>query len=857
MAKDEIIYDFIEIERKWQEFWEKENTFKAEDNSQKPKYYALDMFPYPSGAGLHIGHPEGYVASDIIARYKKACGFNVLHPMGWDAFGLPAEQYAIKTGTHPSLTTQTNVDNFRRQIKSIGFAIDWEREINTTDPSYYKWTQWIFLKLFQRGLAYVDEKPVWWCPNLRAVLANEEVVDGKSEVGNHPVERRNLRQVVLRITSYAEKLLEGLDDLDWPDSTKRQQKAWIGRSEGAEVEFSIDGQDEKLTVYTTRPDTLFGATYMVIAPEHPLLEKLVDSPKKEEVNNYVQMAAKKSDLDRTDLAKDKSGVFTGSYCINPINGERIPVWVADYVLISYGTGAIMAVPAHDERDYEFAKKFGIEIKRVIANPNESTEKSKLPYSGDGVMINSNEYDGMEASACKEKIIADLEAKAMGKGAVNYKLRDWIFSRQRYWGEPIPLVWVSAADYENSKAVDGVLKNLIPEDPVTTNKDGHTLYALPLPPTELPLKLPEVENYQPSGNGESPLATISDWLEIWFDLESGKSIPRKEPKPDGKNWVPATRETNTMPQWAGSCWYHLRYIDPKNSHSLVSRENEAYWEGPDFYIGGAEHAVLHLLYARFWHRFLYDEGVLTNPEPYKKLFHQGLILGEDGNKMSKSIGNVVNPDVVIDAYGADSLRLFEMFLGPLEAVKPWSEKGIEGVHRFLRKVHRECHDASKHYDGEETNKETLRILHETILKVTEAIEDLRFNVAISQMMILGNHLQKVDSYSVDTAKKLLQLLAPFAPHLAEELWEELGGISSIVNESWPKAKKELLVNEEITIVFQVNGKLRGQGQFPKDADKNTILTVAKQDEKVMSFLENKEIVREIYVPGKLVNFAVKS
>ena len=856
MAKDEIIYDFIEIERKWQEFWEKENTFKAEDNSQKPKYYALDMFPYPSGAGLHIGHPEGYVASDIIARYKKACGFNVLHPMGWDAFGLPAEQYAIKTGTHPSLTTQTNVDNFRRQIKSIGFAIDWKREINTTDPCYYKWTQWIFLKLFQRGLAYVDEKPVWWCPNLRAVLANEEVVDGKSEVGNHPVERRNLRQVVLRITSYAEKLLEGLDDLDWPDSTKRQQKAWIGRSEGAEVEFSIDGQDEKLTVYTTRPDTLFGATYMVIAPEHPLLEKLVDSSKKQEVNNYAQMAAKKSDLDRTDLAKDKSGVFTGSYCINPINGERIPVWVADYVLISYGTGAIMAVPAHDERDYEFAKKFGIEIKPVIANPNESAEKSKLPYSGDGVMINSNEYDGMEASACKEKIIADLEAKAMGKGAVNYKLRDWIFSRQRYWGEPIPLVWVSAADYENSKAVDGVLKNLIPEDPVTTNKDGHTLYALPLPPTELPLKLPEVENYQPSGTGESPLATISDWLEIWFDLENGKSIPRKEPKPDGKSWVPATRETNTMPQWAGSCWYHLRYIDPKNSHSLVSRENEAYWGGPDFYIGGAEHAVLHLLYARFWHRFLYDEGVLTNPEPYKKLFHQGLILGEDGNKMSKSIGNVVNPDVVIDAYGADSLRLFEMFLGPLEAVKPWSEKGIEGVHRFLRKVHRECHYASKHYDGEETNKETLRILHETILKVTEAIEDLRFNVAISQMMILGNHLQKVDSYSVDTAKKLLQLLAPFAPHLAEELWEELGGISSIVNESWPKAKKELLVNEEITIVFQVNGKLRGQGQFPKDADKNTILTVAKQDEKVMSFLENKEIVREIYVPGKLVNFAVK-
>jgi leucyl-tRNA synthetase len=856
MAENQKIYDFTSIEKKWQEYWEREKTFRAEDDSEKAKYYALDMFPYPSGAGLHIGHPEGYVASDILARYKKACGFNVLHPMGWDAFGLPAEQYAIKTGTHPSVTTRANVDNFRRQIKSIGFAIDWDREINTTDSIYYKWTQWIFLKLFQRGLAYVDEKPVWWCPNLRAVLANEEVVDGKSEVGNHPVERRNLRQVVLRITAYAEKLLEGLDDLDWPDSTKRQQKAWIGKSEGAQVQFEIAGLDEKLEVYTTRPDTLFGATYMVVAPEHPLLKKLVISEKENDVQSYVEAAAKKSDLDRTDLAKDKSGVFTGSYCINPVNGEQIPVWVADYVLISYGTGAIMAVPAHDERDHEFAEKYQIEIRRVIGSKDGDEEKGKLPYSGPGVMVNSGEYDGMEADACKSKIISDLEEKGVGKGAINYKLRDWIFSRQRYWGEPIPLVWVSKEDYENAKNTKGIVKESLPHDPVTSDKDGETLYALPVPSSELPLKLPEVENYQPAGTGESPLATISEWLDIWFNLETGKSVSRNQSKPDGDNWVSATRETNTMPQWAGSCWYHLRYLDPQNEDQLVDPTKESYWGSPDFYIGGAEHAVLHLLYARFWHRFLHDEGVLKNPEPYKKLFHQGLILGEDGNKMSKSVGNVVSPDVVIDAYGADSLRLFEMFLGPLEAVKPWSEKGIEGVHRFLKKVHRECLQTEKHLQDEESNKETLKVLHETILKVTEAIEDLRFNVAISQMMILINQLQKVESYSKESIKILIQLLAPFAPHLSEELWESLGGKPSISNEPWPQARKELLVSDEITIVFQVNGKLRGEGQFPKDVDKDSVISAAKADVKVQSFLEGKEIVKEIYVPGKLVNLAVK-
>ena len=856
MAEDEKQYDFLAIEKKWQKFWEDEKTFRAEDNSEKEKFYALDMFPYPSGAGLHIGHPEGYVASDILARYKKACGFNVLHPMGWDAFGLPAEQYAIKTGTHPSLTTQTNVDNFRRQIKSIGFAIDWDREINTTDPNYYKWTQWIFLKLFQRGLAYVDEKPVWWCPNLKAVLANEEVVNGKSEVGGHPVERRNLRQVVLRITAYAEKLLEGLDELDWPESTKRQQKAWIGRSEGAEVQFQIDGMEEKLEVYTTRPDTLFGATYMVVAPEHSLLEKLVIPAKKEEVKAYIEAAAKKSDLDRTDLAKDKSGVFTGSYCINPINGEKTPVWVADYVLISYGTGAIMAVPAHDERDYEFAEKFNIPIQRVISGPDEEEEKNQLPYSGPGVMVNSGEYDGLDTDACKTKIIAALEAKDIGKGAVNYKLRDWIFSRQRYWGEPIPLVWVTKEDYQKAESVPGVIKDSLPEKAVTSDKDGQVLFALPLPASELPLKLPEVENYQPAGTGESPLATITDWLDIWFDLETGNSLSRTEPKPDGDNWVSATRETNTMPQWAGSCWYHLRYLDPNNTVNIVDSEKESYWGGPDFYIGGAEHAVLHLLYARFWHRFLHDEGVLAHPEPYKKLFHQGLILGEDGNKMSKSVGNVVSPDVVIDAYGADSLRLFEMFLGPLEAVKPWSEKGIEGVHRFLKKVFREANAAEKHSTSEESNPETLRLLHETILKVTDSIDDLRFNVAISQMMILANQLQKVESFSLETIKTLLQLLAPLAPHLSEELWQKLGGTDSIVYQPWPIARKELLVSDQITIVFQVNGKLRGEAKFAKDASKDEIISTAKEHEKVQAFTNGKEIVKEIYVPGKLVNLAVK-
>ena len=849
-------YEFSKIEPHWQEYWETQNTFQAIDNADQPKYYALDMFPYPSGAGLHIGHPEGYTASDILARYKKAKGFNVLHPMGWDAFGLPAEQYAVKTGTHPSITTKTNVENFRRQIKRFGFSIDWDREINTTDPEYFRWTQWIFLQLFKHGLAFVDERPVWWCPNLRAVLANEEVVDGKSEVGNHPVERRNLRQFVLRITAYADKLLKGLEGLDWPDSTKRQQTAWIGRSEGAEVEFTIDGHDGKnLTVYTTRPDTLFGATYMVVAPEHPIVPEITTEENKQAVENYIRQAALKSDLDRTDLAKDKSGVQTGGYCINPVNGEKIPVWVADYVLMGYGTGAIMAVPAHDDRDFEFAEQFNIPIVQVIESPDSETE---LPFTAVGKMMNSGQYNGMNSADCKRQIIEKLAAGNQGRAAINYKLRDWIFSRQRYWGEPIPVVWVSKEDYEKATHLTGgPIRDLMPESAVTTDREGETLYALPLPISSLPLKLPPVENYQPSGTGESPLATQPEWLNIYFNLQTGEAISQEDAKPEGEEWVSAIRETNTMPQWAGSCWYHLRYLDPKNSEALVDIEKEKYWGSPDFYIGGAEHAVLHLLYARFWHIFLHDIGAVTTPEPYQRLFHQGLILGEDGNKMSKSLGNVVNPDEIIDNYGADALRLYEMFLGPLDAVKPWSTENIQGISRFLRKLWNLIIDDR---DGQLQPKisqscespETEKILHESIKKVTDDIEHLRFNTAISQLMILLNHLQKAEKVSKSTVEDFLKLLAPLAPHIAEELWARIGGEPSIVNNGWPEFDASKLGATEITVVFQVNGKMRGEGTFPETASKEEILEAAKANPRVQSFIEGKTIRKEIYVPGKIVN-----
>ena len=855
MSTGRAEYSPAEIEPKWQKIWAQDKTFRAENGSSKPKYYVLDMFPYPSGAGLHIGHPEGYTASDILARYHWAQGYNVLHPMGWDAFGLPAEQYAIKTGQHPATTTETNVENFRKQIDHIGFALDWEREINTTDPAYFKWSQWIFLNMFKHGLAYVDEMPVWWCDELKAVLANEEVVDGKSEVGGHPVERRNLRQFILRITKYAEKLLDGLKDLDWPDSTKRMQTAWIGRSEGAEVDFALETiPGEHLRIYTTRPDTLFGATYMVIAPEHPLVDALTSEEQKNEVATYKLAAAKKSDLDRTELAKEKTGVFTGSYAINPVNGARIPIWVADYVLISYGTGAIMAVPAHDERDFEFAQTFNLPIQAVIEAEGKETT---LPYASAGKLIDSGKYSGMPSADAKQAIIADLEAGGTGTGAVNYKLRDWIFSRQRYWGEPIPIIWVSREAYDQVIASkDSALQAYLPEEPVTSLVDGTTCYALPVLPEHLPLRLPETDNYQPSGTGESPLANITDWLHVKVNIQTGAIVSR-DTQTDSSDWIDAVRETNTMPQWAGSCWYHLRYMDPDNAEKLVSSEAEQYWQTPDFYIGGAEHAVLHLLYARFWHRFLYDIGVLSEPEPYKRLFHQGIILGEDGNKMSKSRGNVVNPDDIIDQFGADSLRLYEMFLGPLEAMKPWSTQNIQGVVRFLKKVWMEFigpdgNPAKKISEGAALSAEDAKVFHQTIKKVTEDIQGLRFNTAISQMMICQNTLAKAPAYSLEIAKVFTQLLAPFAPHIGEELWERLGQAGSITHATWPTFDASKLVEDTMKIIFQVNGKVRGTAQLPKDMEKDAVIVAAKANEKVSQFIEGKTIRKEIYVPGKLVN-----
>ena len=860
MATQSPDYKPSEIEPHWQEFWASDKTFKAENCSEKPKFYALDMFPYPSGSGLHIGHPEGYTATDILTRYKWATGHNVLHPMGWDAFGLPAEQYAIKTGTHPAKTTKENIENFRGQIERIGFAIDWEREINTTDPGYFKWTQWIFLQMFKHGLAYVDEKPVWWCDTLKAVLANEEVVDGKSEVGGHPVERRNLRQVVLRITAYAEKLLDGLKDLAWPDSTKRMQTAWIGRSEGAELDFAIEGKPKEfLKIFTTRPDTLFGATYMVIAPEHQFVDILTTAENASTVEAYRDAASKKSDLDRTDLAKEKSGVFTGSYALNPVSGERVPVWIADYVLISYGTGAIMAVPAHDARDFEFAEQFDLPIIPVIEAPKKGGKDApKLPFSGKGTLINSGKYNGLTSEDGKQLIVADLAEKAAGKATVNFKLRDWIFSRQRYWGEPIPMVWVSLSDFEKVKAsVGSALLDYMPEGAVTSDMDGETMYALPVLPEHLPLKLPETESYQPSGTGESPLATIDSWLQVMVNIETGAIVAKDSAKASGNGWISAVRETNTMPQWAGSCWYHLRYMDPQNAEALVAPEVEAMWKTPDIYIGGAEHAVLHLLYARFWHHFLYDIGMLSNPEPYKKLFHQGIILGEDGQKMSKSRGNVINPDDIIREFGADSLRLYEMFLGPLEAMKPWSTQSIQGMVRFLRKIWSELIDdqgqpKAKLTNSDKADPDSEKVLHKTIKSVSEAIEDLRLNTAISDLMVCINHLQKTESYPKSVALQFLQLLAPFAPHIAEELWERLGEKPSVAKAPWPVFDASKLVESTAKIVFQVNGKTRNVVNLLKDTPKDEILAMAKDDPKVAPHLDGKTIRREIVVLGKLVN-----
>ena len=849
MANTTQEYNFSSIEPKWQAFWATNHTYEAKDFEDKPTFYVLDMFPYPSGAGLHIGHPEGYTASDALKRFKKAQGYNVLHPMGWDAFGLPTEQYAIKTGTHPAITTKQNVANFTKQLTQLGFAYDWNREVNTTDPGYFKWTQWIFMQLFKKGLAYVDEKPVWFCPDLGTVLANEEVLNTpegpRSERGSFPVERRPIRQWVLRITEYAERLIAGLKDLDWPDSTKRLQENWIGRSEGAEITFDLSGHDAQLTVFTTRPDTLYGATYMVIAPEHPLLDSIASADQQHKIAAYVEKAKSKSDLERAELAKEKTGVWTGAFAINPVNGKEIPIWVADYVLMTYGTGAIMAVPAHDVRDFEFAREFGLEIIQVIDDGGSAKKDAKgnldQAYTGAGKLINSGEQSNKDSESAKDAIVEQLAADNRGKATINFKLRDWLFSRQRYWGEPFPVIWLSESDYAQ---VDDSLKSV--ERPVTCEVDGELLFAIILPESELPLELPAVESYTPSPDGQSPLSKAGDWLKVFIDPKSGASSAEAK-----EGWLPGIRETNTMPQWAGSCWYYLRYLDPKNTESLIDPEKEKYWGTPDLYIGGAEHAVLHLLYARFWHHILYDIGVVSDPEPFKKLFHQGIILGEDGEKMSKSSGNVVNPETIIESYGADTLRLYLMFLGPLEAMKPWNTKGIEGIARFLRRVWSLATDESRmSADAEEEKK--LRVLHQTIKKVTQDYTALGFNTAIAQMMICVKELSQGESVAKHSVETLVKLVAPLAPHIGEELWQSLGHNGSIAEAGWPEHDERQLVVNSVKIIFQVNGKYRGDAQMAADTSKEAAITAAKSNERVQSFIEGKEIKKEIYVPGKIVN-----
>ncbi len=858
-------YDPSAIEPKWQSYWLENKTFKTGKDQDKPKYYVLDMFPYPSGSGLHVGHPEGYTATDILARYKRMKGFNVLHPIGWDAFGLPAEQYAVKTGTHPRDTTEKNVNVFREQLQMLGFSYDWDREVNTTDPDYYKWTQWIFLKLYEKGLAYEDEAPVNWCPELGTVLANEEVIDGKSEVGGFPVVRKPMRQWVLKITEYADKLLDGLDDLEWPESTKEMQRNWIGRSIGAEVVFTVhEREKEKIKVFTTRPDTLFGATYMVLAPEHHLVKKITSEEQQKVVQEYVHKAGLKSDLERQEESKKKTGVFTGAYAINPVNGKEIPIWVADYVLAHYGTGAIMAVPGQDQRDWEFAKTFDLPIVRTVQPPQDFDGEA---YVGDGVAINSDFLNGLEITEAKSKIIEWLEENGVGEKSINYKLRDWLFSRQRYWGEPFPIIHV-----------DGKPK--------------------PLPESELPVTLPEIDDYEPTKTGEPPLARAGDWLKV-KDPETGKD---------------ALRETNTMPQWAGSCWYYLRYISPEFDGGPVDSDEEKYWMPVDLYVGGSEHSVLHLLYARFWHKVLYDCGVVSTKEPFQKLVHQGMILGEmeyvafkqngqyissekaadledtervkvsdadvekraenfylkgtdfrvesRAHKMSKSRGNVINPDDVVEQYGADSLRLYEMFMGPLEQVKPWSTKGVEGVNRFLSRAWRlivgDQDEASLLSKDAEPSAEQLKVLHEAIKKVTDDIESMRFNTAISALMIFVNEARQWDALSPEIAKPFVKLLSPFAPHVAEELWSYLGSDHTIAYEEWPVLNEEYLVENTIAYPVQVNGKVRANIEVPTDRakDKNYVIGLAKEQENIQRYLDGSTIIKEIFVLERIINFVVK-
>ena len=798
-------FKHLEIENKWQKYWDEHQTFKTTEDPEKDNFYILDMFPYPSGQGLHVGHPLGYTATDILARMKRAQEYNVLHPMGWDAFGLPAEQYALDTGNDPAEFTNKNIETYKNQITSLGFSYDWDREINTTDPKFYKWTQWIFTKLYEKGLAYQDEVAVNWCPALNTVLSNEEVVDGVSERGGHPVYRRPMKQWMLKITAYAERLLEDLDEVDWPESIKEMQRNWIGRSEGATVKFPIVDSDITLETYTTRPDTLYGTTYIVIAPEHKLLNDIVADSHKDEINAYVKEVETKSELERTSLNDDKNGLFTGTYVKHPVTGEQLPIWVADYVVASYGTGVVMATPAHDDRDYAFAKKYDLPIKAIIELP----EGEELPYDGDGKHIESDFLNGLYNEEAIEKMNDWLEENEKGHREVNYRLRDWVFSRQRYWGEPIPIIhW---------------------EDGTTTA----------VPEEDLPVELPKTDNIHPSGTGESPLANIDEWVNV-VDPETG---------------MKGRRETNTMPQWAGSSWYYLRFIDPNNDEALADPEKLKQWLPTDLYVGGAEHAVLHLLYARFWHKFLYDLGVVPTKEPFQKLFNQGMIL-KDGDKMSKSRGNVINPDEIVAQYGADTLRLYEMFMGPLEAAKDWTEEGVEGARRFLDRVWRLFIDEEDKVRDRITtfNDGSLDIVYnQTVKKVTDDFETLQFNTAISQLMVFVNEAYKVEGLPIDYVKGFIKMLAPVTPHLGEELWQKITkSENGLTQEPWPTYDEDKLVSDEIEVVFQVNGKVRGKANVSRSISKEDLEEKALENKNVREHIEGLTVRKVIVVPGKLVN-----
>jgi len=814
-------YNHQEIEKKWQKKWAETQIYKTQDTDDKPKYFVLDMFPYPSGAGLHVGHPKGYIATDVIARFKMLNGFNVLHPMGWDAFGLPAENYALKMKTHPRIATEQNVARFKQQLEILGLTYDWDREINTTDPQYYKWTQWIFLQMFKKGLAFESYEPINWCPSCKTGLANEDLENGKCERCCSEIEQKPMRQWVLKITDYAEKMLDGLKDLDWEDSIIQMQKNWIGRSEGAEIKFQVKSEKElsskalelsSLRVFTTRPDTLFGATYMVLAPDHKLVEQLqAEIENYDEVKLYQEQTKNKTDLERTDLNKNKTGVeLKGIKAINPANNEEIPIFIADYVLSGYGTGAIMAVPAHDERDFEFAQKYHLNIKEVVKGEAEFSgagDKIVNPYTGPGILINSDFLDMLTTQESKQKMIEWLEEKGLGKKTINYKLKDWVFSRQRYWGEPIPIIHCE--------------------------KCG----AVPVPEDQLPVELPDVENYEPTGTGESPLANIDEWVNTTCPTCGGS----------------AKRETNTMPQWAGSCWYYLRYIDPKNNENFADAKKEKYWMPVDLYVGGAEHATRHLIYARFWHRFLYDIGVVSTPEPFKKLQHVGLIMAEDGRKMSKRWGNVINPDDVVKEHGADTLRIYEMFMGPFDNAIAWNTKNLVGARRFLEKVIK-LESRIKNQESE-TNNKIKSLLHKTIKKVTDDIENLRFNTAISAMMILVNEMEKQESVSIDTYKVLIMLLSPFAPHIAEELWQKTGHTESVFKEQWPQYDESLIKDEEIELIIQINGKLRDKITVSADISEEEAKEKALASKKIQKWLEGKEPKKVIFVKGKLVSIVI--